>query len=678
MAQLRMKYPTASLESTDYWLDLRDFTRGFKDPTGTFTPEVAMRRVFEDTEVVEFGEGTSLEPGAVYWIVFSVSNDIGHDKDFVFDFGPEDYVDLYKLNEKGELESLGRTGCMVPLEQRTMRVPDNRFLIPLSGTERATFLVRLDHRIFHRNPYEVRAATMAGSLSLDAQANLQHGMVIGILAVFAVYHFVLFFSLKDKLYLWYFLLLVSAVWWYISAHGYGLMFFWPGYPEWDKASPLYAVAVALAMWTQFSKRYLDADLSAPGQNLLLNLMMPLFVIPVILIWMNNGGMAQAVMAMVAAGAIGSVLYVAFSSSKMEGSHSSSFLMANSAVLIPGVLILMEYNGWMVSSGYAVSALELGMVMQVALTSLGLGDRLTALRKEKEEALEREVEGKREALEQQKELTEGYARFVPMEFIELIERKSITQVQLGDARQFEMTVLFSDIRSFTSMCEKLTPEGCFAFLNEYLGEMGPLIRNSNGFIDKYIGDAIMALFPESPDDAVHAAVEMQRGLHRVNSKRAARREAPIATGIGIHTGALMLGTLGESERMDSTVISDSVNTASRLEGLCKTYGATIIVSQETMERVKDYSKYAFRFLGAVQLKGKVELTPFLEVYECDELALRGAKEQTKSVFEQGVTAFLHSEFQVAMGCFEQVLAVNGADRPAQLYLADCKQRLNLSA
>jgi class 3 adenylate cyclase len=133
----------------------------------------------------------------------------------------------------------------------------------------------------------------------------------------------------------------------------------------------------------------------------------------------------------------------------------------------------------------------------------------------------------------------------------------------------MSILFSDIRSFTTLSESMMPDENFAFINAYLERMGPVIRDHNGFIDKYIGDAIMALF-KNADDALRAGLAMLDTLDQFNAGRRAAGQQPIAIGIGINTGSLMLGTIGERHRMDGTVISDAVNLAARVESLTKDY------------------------------------------------------------------------------------------------------------
>ncbi|TGK28948.1 adenylate/guanylate cyclase domain-containing protein [Leptospira gomenensis] len=212
----------------------------------------------------------------------------------------------------------------------------------------------------------------------------------------------------------------------------------------------------------------------------------------------------------------------------------------------------------------------------------------------------------------KATNKSYSRFVPLEFLKFLGKKNITEIELGDQTQKEMTILFSDIRSFTQLSEKMTPKDNFDFLNSYMGKMGPIIRKHGGFVDKYLGDGIMALFPDSPDNALEAAIEMKKELELHNETRLERRYEPIRIGIGIHTGVLMLGTIGEMERMDGTVISDAVNLASRIEGLTKEYQADILLSDDSYRKIRNRVKYTFKELGKVSVKGKENSVGVYEV------------------------------------------------------------------
>jgi class 3 adenylate cyclase/HAMP domain-containing protein len=194
------------------------------------------------------------------------------------------------------------------------------------------------------------------------------------------------------------------------------------------------------------------------------------------------------------------------------------------------------------------------------------------------------------------------RFVPHAFLAIIGKPSIVDVELGDNKREKMSILFSDIRSFTTLSEGMTPDENFAFINAYLDRMGPVIRDHNGFIDKYIGDAIMALFGNA-DDAVRAGLAMLGALDGFNDERSASGLEPIAFGVGINTGQLMLGTIGEKDRMDGTVISDAVNLAARVESLTKDYGTPLLISEFTLRELADPGAYDIRPVDVVVVKGK---------------------------------------------------------------------------
>ena len=272
------------------------------------------------------------------------------------------------------------------------------------------------------------------------------------------------------------------------------------------------------------------------------------------------------------------------------------------------------------------------------------------------------------------LNVSYARFVPDEFLQFLGYDSILDVKLGDQVQEEMTVMFADIRSFTTLSEQLTPKENFDFLNDYLSRISPVIRIHKGFIDKYIGDGIMALFPHRAQEALDAALEMFEELASYNVERKAVGYIPIQIGIGLHTGMLMLGTIGESERMEGTVISDAVNTAARMEGLTKLYGASIILSQHTLNELTEPEQYVIRYLGEVRVKGKQERTAIYEVLEPHLSPDYAARYRSLEAFETAVKAYFARNLEQALQGFEAILALNPEDAAAAYYQQRCVQFL----
>lgn len=268
------------------------------------------------------------------------------------------------------------------------------------------------------------------------------------------------------------------------------------------------------------------------------------------------------------------------------------------------------------------------------------------------------------------VNKAYERFVPRQFLSFLGKDSIIDVKLGDQVQKEMTILFSDIRDFTSLSEKMTPAENFRLVNGYLSRMEPVIIEHHGFVDKYIGDSIMALFPTNADDALQAAISMSHQLRTYNLTRQRPERPPLRIGIGLHTGLLMLGTVGGHNRMDGTVISDAVNLGSRVEGLTKLYGVTLLITQQTYAALQKPSRYAIREIARVAVKGKSEPVTVLEVLDADEAKQRELKKQTLFYFKQALALYRQRKFMAAQALFKQVWLANPQDNVAKLYIKRC--------
>ena len=266
------------------------------------------------------------------------------------------------------------------------------------------------------------------------------------------------------------------------------------------------------------------------------------------------------------------------------------------------------------------------------------------------------------------LNASFERFVPYEFLQQMGQKNIIDVQLGDQAEREMTVMFSDIRSFTTISESMSHKECFDFLNEYLSYVSPLVRSHHGFIDKFIGDAIMALFPRRPDDAIQNAIDMFGRIEDFNKKVGSKGNTKMKIGVGLHTGSLMLGTIGEEQRMESTVISDAVNIASRLEGLTKRFSSNIIISEKSLQKTENRDNFLYRPLGRVRVKGRSSSIEVAEIYNVDSEEQIQLKSQTKNRFVEGIEYFRKGHRKESLLAFQDVLGINSEDKAAQTYSA----------
>ncbi len=278
------------------------------------------------------------------------------------------------------------------------------------------------------------------------------------------------------------------------------------------------------------------------------------------------------------------------------------------------------------------------------------------------------------------LTQTFEKFVPTQFLTRIADQGLENIELGRAHTDSISILFSDIRSFTTLSEQLSPQELLNFLNEYFKRMNRPLHANHGFIDKFIGDAIMALFdsPEGNDsdeaeDALWAAIGMQQALYDYNEHLLNDGwTEPIQIGIGIHSGPVIIGTLGSEDRMDSTVLGDNVNLASRLEGLTKTYGAMIIISTDTFALLRDSSLFQYRELDFVKVKGKTEPVGIYEIYDADTPKVRELKRRTVPHMTVGITMRRAQLWDQAVEAFEEALAIFPEDRATQLHLKRIEQ------
>ena len=262
---------------------------------------------------------------------------------------------------------------------------------------------------------------------------------------------------------------------------------------------------------------------------------------------------------------------------------------------------------------------------------------------------------------------AYGRFFPHTFLEFLQKESIIDVNLGNHVSKEMAVMFSDIRSFTALSETMTPQENFDFVNAYMRQVSPKIREHNGLIVKYLGDGMMAVFPNGADDAVKAGIAKLQQVQQYNIQRIANGYPPIQVGVGINFGHMMVGIVGEIARMQGDAFSDEVNLASRLESLTKFYGVSLVISQNVLNHLSHPEQYQIRFLDKVIVKGKQEPISIYEVLDAEPDLVRNLKWQTLPDFERGLKHYRHQEFTAAQACFKRVLQVNPEDKTAALYL-----------
>jgi|SRR5579885_2636116 adenylate cyclase len=277
----------------------------------------------------------------------------------------------------------------------------------------------------------------------------------------------------------------------------------------------------------------------------------------------------------------------------------------------------------------------------------------------------------EDISSEKRMKSTMSRYMSPDLAEQLLKS--TEFSLGGTSTVA-TVLFSDLRNFTTLSEALGPEGTVNLLNEYFTLMVDCIQNEGGMLDKFIGDAIMAVFgnpfphDDDPDRAVRAAIAMMRALHAFNKKRAAKKQITIDHGIGINTDKVVSGNIGSEKRMDFTVIGDGVNLASRIEGLCKQYGAHLLISEFTFKKLK--STYRTRQLDKVIVKGKAKPVAIYEIIDFYDAETFPNQIEVLGHFNNGIEYYNVAQWDKAIACFDAALKLYPDDKPSRVYIDRC--------
>jgi adenylate cyclase len=277
----------------------------------------------------------------------------------------------------------------------------------------------------------------------------------------------------------------------------------------------------------------------------------------------------------------------------------------------------------------------------------------------------------EDVTEEKRVRNTLSRYLPPQVAEQV--LADPDLNLGGVSQ-AATVLFSDIRDFTTISESMGARATVALLNEYFSSMADAISEHHGILDKYIGDAIMAVFgvpfatQSDTDNAVAAALDMLSRLHGLNQLRRQRGEAPVSIGIGLSTGDLVAGNIGSPRRMDYTVIGDTVNLASRLESMTKVWGVGLLASGPTMNALSIACRS--RELDRMRVKGKTEPVVLHQIFGEDEVP----PESMLAAFAEGRACYARQDWKAAMERFQACLGAVPDDRPSGVLLERCRQFL----
>lgn len=515
------------------------------DPSGALTIEQVQACPFE--RVRGYYPSFGITTDAV-WVRFRIEPDPRGTSSWYFELAntlPRS-VSFYRVKADGSVSARIEYDTRPP---RDRFYPHHYFVFPVSDVvEPETVYMRgksaagLNMPVFLWN---ARSYAMR-----DMQRTFLFAIFFGIMFAMSLYNLFLYISIRDRSYLYYvfYILFVSNYFALISGHiAYVVPDSWIGVlPAVGPVTALLATIFALL----FSRKFLLLSEREPGLAKAANVVTVLHLAALLALpFVSIPTAAQLGNALPLAG----IAVIAVSAVKLvrDGFRPARYFLTAWFFLMAGVSLFILQNLNLIPSGFFPQYSQFfGAALEAVLLSLALGYRINSLRAAEQEARRDLLQEQSRALAEQTAMKESFARFVPAEFLEYLGKQSVVHISQGDVVRKQMAVLFLDIRGFTRMSESIGSEATFAFLNRFHGGLEPIIQKHGGFIDKFIGDAIMALFG-NPEGSVAASIEMQSWTKSQGDAR---------IGIGVHSGELMLGTVGSPRRLETTVIGDTVNLA----------------------------------------------------------------------------------------------------------------------
>ena len=607
------------------------------------------------------------ELGSWLWAKFIIRSERSDTSSWYIYMGAQDWVEMYVPDHAGKYQ-LRKSGVLLPVHQREFtRGRGNTLMVTLLPGEQKEIYMKA-WEVSMGGPSFTMVLRNEEQFQLRILNNIAGNIVFtsifcSILAIMLLYNLMLFLMTREKTYLYYtlYLFTIGATLFLDNiARMYHTLAF--DDPMLNRYATLLFFGSTIIFYFLFGRSFIHSKELTPKWDKWILGIIGFRAVLIVGTWIYtaislNFGPGYILFRIMLA--IETLFLLAYFVVlwKTKSVLARFFIAGSGVVFIFGFLMLilqnlLNFNGFVMFCG--------ALVVEILIFSLGLGYKVRTMQKEKlqaQEALNRELTRANKA----------FSRFVPFEFIRSLGHNSVIDVRLGDQVEKEVTVFFSDIRAYTTLSEQMSPRENFNFLNSYLGRVGPAIQENQGFVCQYLGDGIMAIFMEKPDDALQASINIHKILRKYNEERRQKNRLPIQIGIGLHSGPLMMGMIGDELRMDAGIVSDTVNTASRMEGLTKQFGVQILISEFTMNNLIHPEKFQFRFLGKVLVKGRQ--TP-VKIYEClngleDEIILQKAR--ITPFFEEGLEAFFEKNFDKAKNSFSQVLGFDPTDLATHRYM-----------
>jgi adenylate cyclase len=552
----------------------------------------------------------------------------------------------------------------------TREIPHRNFLFPLS------FNPQQEYEIFFKVKSQGSVQIPLRIISYQTFIQKEHieqyvqGIYYGIMIAMIFYNFFLLLSIKDISYLYYILYIIGVMFFSLMSSGYGFEFLWPNYPKFGNSIMLFMTGFFFTFAGIFSAQFLKLKELTPllyilllGVTFIYFLAMPLSFILTYNVLVKIGAYFALPFTIITL--LGGIL------SYKKGWKPARFYVLGWTTLLIGIFVFAsELLGKLPSNFFTTHGAQIGSALEVILLSLGLADRINVLKQEKEKA-------QTELLNTKNIMLDSFSRFVPKHFANILQKESILDVKEGDATEKDLAILFNDIKNFSTLAEMLSVKETFEFLNTYFEIMSPIILKYRGFIDKFIGDEIMALFDCNPDFPLDASIEMRLKLQEFNEKIKHLNLPTVDMGVGLNYGKVILGTVGSKERLDTTVIGDTVNTAERIQQLTRIFKTPILLTENIKNNLQKTEKYYLRRLQKVRVKGKLEPVQIYECFNADPDEQIEKKLQTLDKYEEAIHLMHNKNFTDAILLFQEINSINPNDFVVKIYLEKLENQINPS-
>jgi len=264
------------------------------------------------------------------------------------------------------------------------------------------------------------------------------------------------------------------------------------------------------------------------------------------------------------------------------------------------------------------------------------------------------------------INEAYGKYLPGSFLKMLDKRRVIDFRLGDMTEKEMTIMFSDIRSYTSLSESMSSKDNFRFLVRYLKYVGEMLNKNKGFPVQYYGDGVMAMFHGKTDNAVQAAIDMHKKVSEYSASRVAKGRRSINIGVGLHHGSIIMGIRGDEWRWEGGIVGDAVNITARIEGLTKLFNTASIVSEDVYDKLEKPQDFNFRYLGKVRVKGKENPIRIYELIDGNPESAFKEKMLFKNDFNVAVQLFTENKIHESLQIFNEIVNTYN-DKAAAYYV-----------